>query len=141
MTRVVVDPSVIVKWYFHEPFSDHALRLSGGKYEIVVPDLIHAQVGSALWKRAKLGEIRRQDAQRLLANLRHLPLVTVPAAELAPSALEIATATARTYNESIYFALAMREHTTLITADRWWYTLLSTGPMKRFLTWVGDFES
>ena len=28
MSRVVVDPSVVLKWYFHEAFSEQALRLA-----------------------------------------------------------------------------------------------------------------
>lgn len=138
MKRLVVDASVVLKWYFHEPFSDDALRVMKSGQEIVVPDLLYAQVGSVIWRRVKSNELKREDAQQILSNVRRLPLVVVPASELAASALEIATGTARTYNESIYFALAIREGSTLVTGDRWWYTLLSTGPMKRFLKWVGD---
>jgi len=138
VNRLVVDASVALKWYFHEPFSPEALKLIGGETEILVPDIIYAQVGSVLWKRVKNGEIKREEGHRILNNLRRLPLTAVTAADLAPAALEIATNSARTYNESLFFALAIREDTTLVTADRWWYSLLSTGPMKRWLQWVGD---
>ncbi|AIE87354.1 type II toxin-antitoxin system VapC family toxin [Fimbriimonas ginsengisoli] len=140
MSRVVVDASVVLKWYFHEAFSEEALRVANHAHEVVVPDLIFGQVGAVLWRRVKSGEMKREDAHKVLANLRRLPLTTVSPSELAPAALEIATATARTFNESVYFALAMRERTKLVTADRWWFTLLSTGPMRRYLRWVGDEE-
>lgn len=138
MSKHVVDASVVLKWYFHEPFSDVAVKLVVPGVEIFVPDLLHGQVGNALWRRVKSGEMKRDEAHKVLSNLRRLPLVTVPSADLAPAALEIATATARTFNESVYFALALREGVPLVTADRWWFTLLSTGPMRRFLQWVGD---
>src|SRR5947207_2980412 len=133
MNRIVIDPSVALKWYFHEAFSEQALKLATHGNEIVVPDILFSQVGAVLWRRVKAGEMRREDAHKVLTNLRRLPLHTVSPSELAPAALEIATGTARTFNESIYFALAMRERTELVTADRWWYSLLSTGPMKRYL--------
>jgi predicted nucleic acid-binding protein len=138
MKPLIVGASVVMKWYFHEPFSDECLRLSGGSVMLAAPDLIYPQIGGALVKRVRAGEIKRDEAHRILANLRRLPIRAVSADELAPAALEIATVTARTFTESLYFALAMREQTTLVTADRWWFSLLSTGPMKRYLTWVGD---
>jgi predicted nucleic acid-binding protein len=141
VSRIVIDPSVVLKWYFHEAFSEHALRIASHGNQIVVPDLIYSQVGAVLWRRVKAGELRREDAHKVLANLRRLPLIAVSPSELAPAALEIATGTARTFNESIYFALAMRERTELVTADRWWFSLLSTGPMKRYLRWIGDIPA
>jgi len=140
VTPLVVDANVVLKWYFHEPFSEDALRLLGNDYEIVVPDIVHSQIGTVLWKRMKSGELKREDALRIVSNVRRLPLVSVPTAQLAPAALEIATVTARTYTESVYFALAMRYKTPLVTGDRRWYTLLSTGPMRPFLRWVGDVK-
>jgi len=140
VTPTVIDASVVLKWYFHEPFSDEAVRLIGQGHEIMVPDILHTQVGTVLWKRMKSGELKREDALRILSNLRRLPLTSVPTAQLAPAALEIATATARTYTESVYFALAMKHKAPLVTADRRWYTLLSTGPMRPFLRWVGDVK-
>jgi len=138
VSRLVVDASVVLKWYFNEPYSDLAIKLAKAGHEIVVPDLIYSQAGAVLWRRVKNGDLKREDAHRVLANLRRLPLVSVPASDLAPAALEISTASARTYNESVYFALALREGAKLVTADRWWFTLLSTGPMRNYLSWVGD---
>lgn len=138
MSRVVVDASVVLKWYFSEAYSEAAIRLVGSGSEVCVPEILDAQVGLALWRRIRASEVKRDDAHRVLANLRRLPLVRVPVSELAPAALEIASVSTRTYNESLYFALAMRERTRLVTADRWWFTLLQTGPMKAHLRWVGD---
>lgn len=138
MSPIVIDASVVLKWYFHEPFSEEACRLINRGGPIYVPELLYSQVGTVLWKRVKASEMKREDAQRVLMNLSRLPLISVPTSELARPALEIASSTARTYAESVYFALAFRMDTPLVTADRRWYSLLATGPMKPLLKWVGD---
>ncbi len=133
-----MDASVVLKWYFTEAHADMALKLVGYPGGLVVPETIEAQVGNALWRRVKQNEVRKDDAHRVLSNLRRLPLERVPVQALAPAALEIASVTTRTFTESLYFALAMREETRLITGDRWWYALLQTGPMKPHVRWIGD---
>jgi predicted nucleic acid-binding protein len=135
---MVVDASVVLKWYFTEAHADLALRLVGHADGIVVPESLESQVGTALWRRVRANELRKDDAHRILSNLRRLPLHRVPTQILAPAALEIASVTSRTFTESLYFALAIREQTRLITADRWWFALLQTGPMKPHLRWIGD---
>lgn len=135
---LVVDASVVLKWYFNEVHSELAVKLLTYPGAIVVPESLESQVGSALWRRVKQNDLRKDDAQRVLSNLRRLPLQRVSTQVLAPAALEIASVTTRTFTEALYFALAIREETRLVTADRWWYTLLQTGPMKPHLRWIGD---
>lgn len=138
MSPLVVDASVVLKWYFTEAHADLALKVVNYPGGLVVPEALESQVGSVLWRRVKANEIRKDDAHRVLSNLRRLPLIRIPTQTLAPAALEIASVTSRTFTESLYFALAIREQTRLVTADRWWYALLQTGPMKPHLRWIGD---
>lgn len=134
----MIDASVVLKWYFTEAHSDLALKLMNYPGGIIVPEVLESQIGTALWRRVRQNEARKDDAHRVLSNLRRLPLQRVNNEVLAPAALEIASVTSRTFTESLYFALAIREETRLITADRWWYSLLQTGPMKPHLKWIGD---
>lgn len=135
---LVVDASVVLKWYFTEAHADLALKVVNYPGGIIVPESLESQVGMALWRRVRANELRKDDAHRVLSNLRRLPLNRVPTQALAPAALEIASVTSRTFMESLYFALAIREQTRLVTADRWWFSLLQTGPMKPHLRWIGD---
>ena len=138
MRSVVLTASVVLKWYFTEPFSDESLRLIDPARDMSAPDVLVSQVGTALGKRLRTGEVKRDEAHRILTNLRRLPVQWTSASDLAPAALEITAATSRSYNEALYFALAMRQKATLVTADRWWYSLVSTGQLRSLLTWVGD---
>lgn len=140
ISPLVIDTSVVLKWYFSEVHSDLALKAIDHPGGIIVPDTIETQAAAALWRRVRANEIRKDDAHRILSNLRRLPLTRVSAQLLAPAALEIASVTSRTFKESLYFALAIQQNTKLVTADRSWYTLLQTGPMKPYLRWIGDLS-
>lgn len=135
---LVVDASVVCKWYFTEAFTPESVALLDSGRRIVVPDILPNQVSLVLWRRVKANQLSLETAHRIQNNLRALPLEVVAAHHIQQEALEIASLTTRTYNESLYFALAMREHTKLITADRPWFTLVSTGPMRNYVTFVSD---
>ena len=118
MTSYVVDASVGVKWLLHESDSDRALSLISDKTDRVVPDLFFAEIGNVLWKNIRAGNIsaaRAQEALRLLAKI-HLTVMQV--ADLMEVALEIAKRFDRSFYDSTYLALALRENVPLITADR-----------------------
>lgn len=132
----VVDASVAAKWYLQEPFSEECLRLLKSGAPVAVPELIDAQVGHMLWQRVKTHQLSVVEAERILRNLKALPLKRVPIIDLAEDALAVASATTRTFDEALYLALALRNHTQLITADRTWFHLVrtgNTGPLVRFV--------
>lgn len=135
---VVIDATVAVKWYFPEVYCDECLALLDQAEELVVPDLLFTQVGTAVWKRVKSNELKPVVAEGIMSNLSRLPLRRVSNDQLIGDAMKIATLSTRTFQEAIYFALAMRCETPLVTADRRWYSLLNTGPMKNHLAFVGD---
>ncbi len=62
MTRFVVDASAAIKWFLPEIHSTAALRLLDPSLELHAPDLLFPEVGNALWKLVKRGEISVEDA-------------------------------------------------------------------------------
>ena len=52
MERIVVDASIVVKWFINEQYSDLALtirdRFVDGQLELLAPDLLHYEVLNAL---------------------------------------------------------------------------------------------
>lgn len=107
---LVVDASVAAQWVLPEPQSDraNALRLTGES--IIAPDLVFAEIGNAVWKRAVQGEIP-VTATGLFTTL-------VPMAELAARATEIAIALKHPIYDCFYLALAERERAPMISADK-----------------------
>ena len=138
MRQIVIDASVALKWYFPEVYGDECVNLLDQDVEILVPDVLFTQVGTALWRRLKSNDIKPDLAKQILSNLRRLPLVQVESESLLKDAIDIATMTSRTFHEGLYFALAIRHETKLVTADRRWHTLVSTGPMRRYLAFITE---
>jgi predicted nucleic acid-binding protein len=135
---IVVDATVLTKWYVPELYSEECRRLLDLKAEFFVPEAAISQVSGALWKRARTGELRPDLANRIVRSLCRLPVTYVPTSSLGPAAMELAIASGRTFNESLYFALALRKGTRLVTADHRWFTLLSTGKLKSHIELVVD---
>ena len=115
---LVVDASVAAQWVLPEPLSARAaaLRLTGEP--IIAPDLVYAEIGNAVWKRAVQGEITTPMAIEALTTATGLFTTLVPMAELAARATEIAIALKHPVYDCFYLALAERERAPLITADK-----------------------
>ena len=122
MTNVVVDASVAAKWFL----PDEALRVEAmhllsqyadGKVRLIAPDLFWSEVGSILWKAARVGRCSWQAASAAISSIRERNLPAVPSAELIVEAFAIARKFNRTVYDSLYVALAVALDTHLITAD------------------------
>lgn len=110
----VVDSSVAVKWYVAEPDSSFAADLLGR--ELVAPDLIRAEVGNALWKKACKQEIGSDQARLAMLHLA-AAVAIVPSPPLAEVALETALDLGHPVYDCFFLILAERLDLPLVTAD------------------------
>jgi predicted nucleic acid-binding protein len=134
----VVDASVAVKWFLPEPYTREALRLLEDERELLVPDLLWAEVGNVLWKRWRQGEIPEDAAAGILQDIRKLPLAVHAAEEIAEVAWSFATRFGRSFYDSLYLALAASQSCSMVTADRrLWNAVGSAVP---FLVWIEDLR-
>lgn len=115
---LVVDASVAAKWVLSEPGSDRAAALRSTSEPIIAPDLVYAEIGNAVWKRAVQGEITADAAVAALATATALFNSLLPMAGLAARATEIAIALNHPIYNCFYLALAERERAPLISACR-----------------------
>lgn len=138
MTPLVVDASVVMKWLLPEVHSGAARRVLAADHALLAPDLLWAELGNALWKRVRSGEIAAEDARDLLRDFQRFQVVTTPIMPLIDAALEIATHLDRTVYDSLYLALALARRCQIVTADRHFYNTLTRGPLASTLVWVED---
>ncbi len=138
MTPFVVDASVVIKWLLPEVHSGAARSVLADDHTLMAPDLLWAELGNALWKRLRSGEITTEDARDLLRDFRRFPVVTTPIVTLIDAALEIAAHLDKTVYDSLYLALALGKRCRLVTADRRLYNALKRGPLASTLVWVED---
>jgi len=117
MTSLIVDASVAVKWFAAEPLSDEARELGKGRYGLIAPELVIAEVGNALWKKNRRGFV---DDDEAIAAMERLPLLFVQlygTESLACRAMSIAQMLRHPIYDCFYLALAEGQRVPLVTAD------------------------
>ncbi len=116
--RVTVDASVAVKWFVAEDHRKRARSLLGPRIERYAPDLLPVECASAIWKKARRGEIR--SAAPFLDEITRLPGVIriQPGETLLREATETALQVGHPVYDCLYIACARRTRSVLVTADR-----------------------
>ena len=112
----VIDASVAVKWLAPEPDSPLAEALLDD--ELIVPDLLFAEVGNVLWKKQLRGEMDAAVTQLGVRWLLHVPVHVHDSASLLADALALALQLQHPAYDCFYLALAHRVDVPLVTADR-----------------------
>jgi predicted nucleic acid-binding protein len=138
VTRLVVDSSVVIKWSVPEVHSAGALHYLDPDLERDAPELLLAEVSNILWKKVGRGELTRDEAERIAADLGQADITIHPMGPLFGPALRIALETGRSAYDCIYLALAETLTTRVVTADRRLYNALQGGPYAGLILWVED---
>ena len=117
---VVVDSSVLVKWFVPEPDSTLAIALRqahiDGRIRIAVPDLALLEVANALrYKFSAADEATVRGSVRSLTQLGVRVVASSP--ELVASAVGVAYASNITVYDALFVALARDMGFELVTAD------------------------
>ena len=112
----VVDASVAAKWLAPEPDSPLAEALLDD--ELIVPDLLFAEVGNILWKKQLRGEMNAAATQIGARWLLQVPVQVHDSAGLLADALALALQLQHPAYDCFYLALARRVDAPLVTADR-----------------------
>jgi len=132
--NLVVDASVLIKFYVPEILSDRAERLLAKvekkDIDLLAPDLIYPEAGNILWKKQRLKELTRSEVEEITDAILSLPLKIEPSQSLLPLALDIAVAYGITVYDAVYVSLAKVYETTLITADRKLVDVLAKTDLK-----------
>ena len=114
---MVVDASVAVKWLVEEEYSDAAERLLDGSHELYAPRLMASEVGNALWRKARMGEMERSRAGALAAAISEMAVSWIGDECICSDAVRLSLALDRPVYDCVYLALAHRMGATLVTSD------------------------
>jgi predicted nucleic acid-binding protein len=112
----VVDASVAAKWLAPEPDSPLAEALLDD--ELIVSDLLFAEVGNILWKKQLRGEMDVAATQVGARWLLQVPMQVHDSASLLADALALASQLQHPAYDCLYVALAQRTDAPLVTSDR-----------------------
>jgi predicted nucleic acid-binding protein len=141
MERVIVDSSVVVKWFIVEPYSTEARRIldgyQAGALALIAPDLIYAEVGNVIWKKHRFHGLAAADAQLIIQAFQGLTIALTSTAELLNDAYQLAVTHQRTVYDSLYLALGRRERCRFVTADE--KLALAIGAAVPGVIWVANW--
>ena len=119
--RLVIDSSVVVKWYVAEHDSAQATVLhelwTNDDIELFAPDLLPIEVGNILWKKQRIGAMTSVQAELTTSIVTALTIPWSDSHDLLPRAILIANKFDRTVYDSIYLALAIQLGCPFVTAD------------------------
>ena len=142
--NLVIDASVLIKFYVPEILSDRAEQLLGkvGNKDInlLAPDLIYPEAGNILWKKQRLKELTPSEVEEITDAILSLPLKIEASESLLPLAVDIAIAYGITVYDALYLSLARVYEITLITADRKLVEVLAKTDQKDSVTWLGSYK-
>lgn len=117
---IILDTSVVVKWFSEEDFTDKALeireRIRMGEERVIVPDLLLYELANALKYNPSFDANDVSDALTSIFDM-DMDIVT-PIPETINSAVTLAFEYNITVYDAFYVALAKETELTFITADR-----------------------
>ncbi len=117
MRVFVVDASLVVKWFVPEVHSEAARKWLDAAHDYVAPDLVFPEVGNAIWKKVRRGELSPDEGEHLVADLAAVGVEAVSMRGLMSDAHALAVATGITVYDATYLTLAVRLETQVITGD------------------------
>lgn len=127
---LVLDASVVAKWFFEELDSDKArdilIGCGQGEIRLLAPEVLPAEIANSLSKRVIRGVLGAEEALAQYARFERLCPALVSISSLADLALRIALANRHPVYDCLYVALATRMRCDLLTADEKLYDVFTT---------------
>ncbi len=138
MSNRVVDASVACKWFFAEDHSAQAREIVASGDELLAPDLIFNECANVTIRQAFLNQTDLNKAVQIVTLLQEAFDSVVPSSELLLSAMNMAYALRHPIYDCIYLALAVREDTSVITADLKFVGKVGQSEWKQHIEFLGN---
>ena len=134
---LVVDASVACKWFFEEHLSAESRALAESGVAFTAPDLILAECANAAWRRVRGNAIPRAQAHAFLNALPQWFETLAPTARLHEAAFDMACTLEHPVYDCLYLALAEREQTRMVSADRAFIQRVARSPWRHRIESLG----
>ena len=144
MARLVLDPSVVIKWYVPEVLTDAAVSLKRRIHEeswpVAVPQLFFVESANVLWKKTSLKkELSRREGEAILSGIMGLPFYVVEDREVLPRAMRLASEYSISVYDALYLACAIRFKSVLVTADSALTRNIANSNLRKHIAFLAGF--
>lgn len=142
LPRVVVDASVVVKWFLNDEQELAAARLLRDdfvsfKTQVLAPALLFCEVGNAFLVAYRMKRMTLKSTRLYLQDFLDISLPTFFLPPILKPAFEFAFRYKLSIYDALYVALAHSEGCDFYTGDRKLYRKLSH--KLSWVKWVGDY--
>lgn len=125
MKKLVVDSGVVIKWCVSE-FDSNQAKVIYDQYEngnpgFLAPSLLHAEIGNIIWKKRVFQNLSEVNAENAVRLFQQVNFTLTPTTLLFDDAFKIAVLYKRTFYDSLYLALSIKENCRFVTADEKFY--------------------
>ncbi len=134
---LVIDASVAVKWFFHEPGHEAARELEQLDADFVAPEILLAEVANAVWRKHRLGECPDDEADAIVDNLAHFFELLQPLPPLIKRASSLSRELDHPIYDCLYLACAEMMSSPLLTDDNRLLQTVSGTPLARTVFRLG----
>ncbi len=143
MKRIVIDTSVVLKWYLaDEEYSQKALSILdkyvSNELDILAPSLLEYEVINGLIIAKKRGRIQEKKILTAIEGFISLEIKLINLSLYYPKVLHYSKIYNRSAYDASYLALAYDEDISLITADKGLYTVVKKD--LKWVEWLGDLK-
>ena len=141
MRRVVLDASVVLKWYLvDEEYGQKALDLLfqyvSGQLEILAPSLLEYEVVNGLFITQKRGRIIDEKILTAIEGFINLEIKLKNLSHFNSKIMHYCNVYHRSVYDASYLALADVEDVTMITSDEILYSAIQKD--LKWVKWLGD---
>ena len=143
MKRIVIDTSVVLKWYLVD--EEHGQKALGilDKYvsnelDILAPSLLEYEVINGLIIAKKRGRITEKKILTAIDGFISLEIKLINLSLFYPQVIHYSDIYSRSAYDASYLALADDERISLVTADKGLYTAVKKD--LKWVEWLGDLK-
>ena len=142
MNQVVIDASVVLKWYLDdEELGTKAINILthyvSGDINIIAPSLLEYEVMNGLKIAQKRGRIDKKSLQSGIEGFFNLEIKLYNASHFSAKALEIINSSNISLYDASYLALAENEKSPFVTADKVLYNKVRK--RLKYVKWLEEF--
>ena len=143
MNRIVIDASVVLKWYLSDEKHGYTALQILDKYvsyeiEILAPSLLEYEVLNGLFIARKRGRIQEEMVVTAVEGFLNLEIQQKDISFFYPEVLHFSESYNLSIYDASYLAVANEEGALLVTADKNLYNKVKTD--LKWVKWIEDFS-
>jgi predicted nucleic acid-binding protein len=138
--RLVLDASVVIKWFVPELLAAEAEGLIDREHELLAPDFLLIECANIVWKKVRRGEMLRAAGDEALVLLSNGAIELIETRPLVEPALQLARELDHPVYDCLYLAAAAAVGGVAVTADRRLFDCTRETSAAARLQWLGSFS-